>query len=702
MIQKRTQLSVIAVAALAIVAVAAVMLLAGGNPAQATTATLAPDGGGGHPSPQQTDPTPTPPRHAAPEPCPGEAGNPNKEAARVVDSGHIALFDVWWNTVELELTNSSCPPTITHVPADEGEETPARDDRAASNIDIDKTIIHIPNSAKVDLSTSTTYTKAKYKDVWDADAKENRDTNNDGTPDGVGDGIVWALPACPPDGILEADGLCLSFSAALLKQADWQDKIEYHLDHVHQIDIDKQDPRYTLAYNVPEDGADTPYKPLWNSSNARVATMSVEPGGYGRPMWFFTSRGTYEFQVHIRGNPDQTKASERSDGLKPVSNDKSVTSDMREYILHIGAEADLGVAMKVAPADSSDSSLDPGDDVSITITASNVEGPDTATNTKVEVTLPKGLTHSSHTAATGTSYDSAAGTWTIGDLAKGASKTLIITATVDAGTHGKALTSQVTISATEPVKITETEDGEETEKTYQLPVLDDDPSNDMISVTVTVAGSANVDPIFRMQRSVAENLPTGTLVGAPIAAFDQNGDKLTYSLSGDHSAKFRVDGQGQISLSECGVLDYETQSSYALTLSVSDGKDHSGNDDPTVDGTIGVLVQVTDVDDATQPRPAAGLRLSPSSRSLSLNDQLTLTVGPFNLPSCEPPLDYLWHEQDPADTGTWTSTQAYTPTTMQVTHGSQGSRLYSVESSYLDSDGNLQRLRSNNVVVNWQ
>ena len=61
-----------AVAALAIVAVAAAMLLAGGNPAQATTAeNLTPASSGGHLLPMATDPTPTPtPTHATPEPCP--------------------------------------------------------------------------------------------------------------------------------------------------------------------------------------------------------------------------------------------------------------------------------------------------------------------------------------------------------------------------------------------------------------------------------------------------------------------------------------------------------------------------------------------------------------------------------------------------------------------------------------------------------
>ena len=44
-----------------------------------------------------------------------------------------------------------------------------------------------------------------------------------------------------------------AFSAALLNRNDWKadTKIEYHLDHVHQNDIDRQEPRYTLAYDIP-------------------------------------------------------------------------------------------------------------------------------------------------------------------------------------------------------------------------------------------------------------------------------------------------------------------------------------------------------------------------------------------------------------------------------------------------------------------
>ena len=704
--RRKAQFSVFAVAALAIVAVAAVMLLAGGGPAQAAAATLAPERGA-YPLPQQTDPTPTPPRHAAPEPCPGETGNPNKQAARVVDSGHIALFDVWWNTEELELTNSSCPPTVEHVAAKPRRgakpATPARDDRAASNIDIDKTIIHIPNSARVTLN-ETDYPSQKYGDLWKADAKEDRDTDGDGTPEeGVGDRIVWALPACPPAGAAAAGDLCIAFSAALLNPMDWADLdesedtgvvVEYLLDHVHQVDIDKQDPRYTLAYDKDE-------KLLWNSSDAQIAEMQVAPGEYERPTLFFTSRGTYELQVHIRGNPN-TK-SNRPDGLKPVSADKSVTSDMREYIIHVGAEADLGVTATATP-----DNPPPAKTVSVTITAKNA-GPEEAPKTGVDVTLPPGLTYSSHAPASDTFTDSdgdGVRTWDTGRLESGASKTLTVKATVDAGTRGRELAVKAAISGTEAVEITETGDnGKKKEVEYDLPVADPNSSNDTATATVTVATISNAAPMFRVTRSVAENSAAGTSVGDPVEVADPNsGDTLTFSLTGEGAGNFTasaVSGGAQIAVADGANIDYEVKSEYELVLGVSDGKDAKGNADPSVDHTIGALIKLEDVEGDPS------LAISASALSLKKGEHVTLTATPSNLPEGHGALTYRWIETntDPRyGVEPHILRRENGPTTRFTKLGGRNEPItyrYSADVAWT-KDGVETRIRSSNeVVVTW-
>ncbi len=646
-----------------VIAILAVTFTAG--QADATTTNIAPSGDyNSIPQPQEATATatptatPTPPRHKTPEACPGDESRPDDEAASVIDSGQYALFDVYWNPVEGELTNTVCPPRTEYARAGfSGGITR----RSESSIDITAeppTIIHIPSSAMVDLSTTTEYTQARYPAVWIADGAENR-PNAEGTPvPGKGDRKVWVLPPCPHVGNVAAVGdLCLSFSSVLLKSADWKPntKIKFHLDHVHQKDLDRQLPRYTLAYDVRPGSTAAPggFLPEWNSQNAKVAVMGVAPGRYEHPTWIFTSRGTYDLQVHITGEP--------SSALGVA--EPSVNSDQQKYILHVGAEADLSVGVTAAPTDATDTSLDPGDDVTITVTASNAAGKDAAPETKVDVNLPEGLTYSSHVAATGTTYDSATGVWAWNEdisLASGASKTLTITATVDAETHGQTLSAKATISATEPVKVTETVDGVETEVEHHVPVPDPDPDNDMDTATVMVARKANVDAMFRVTRSVNENSPSGTAVGEPVVASDPDDSELDYWLTGRDSAKFDVNNQGQIVLSECGVLDYETQASYNLKLNVSDGRDEDGNNDPAdsriVDHNIGVLVQVVDVqgDSDVAPSPVLNLTSDAGSNSVASSTTVTFTANPSNLSDCSSQnLVYSWYERFPNESNVW-------------------------------------------------
>ena len=84
---------------------------------------------------------------------------------------------------------------------------------------------------------------------------------------------------------------------------------------------------------------------------------------------------------------------------------------------------------------------------------------------------------------------------------------------------------------------------------------------------------ANRAPEFtegdRTTRSVAENTPAGANIGEPVAATDFNRDTLTYSLEGEDAASFDIDAAtGQLRTK--AALDYETRTSYALTVRVAD------------------------------------------------------------------------------------------------------------------------------------
>jgi uncharacterized repeat protein (TIGR01451 family) len=80
-----------------------------------------------------------------------------------------------------------------------------------------------------------------------------------------------------------------------------------------------------------------------------------------------------------------------------------------------------------------------GSPITYTVTVTN-NGPNNATTVRVTDLLPAGLNYSSSLASTG-AYVSGTGLWSIAALASGATGTLTISATVDAGTAGSVLTN---------------------------------------------------------------------------------------------------------------------------------------------------------------------------------------------------------------------------------------------------------------------
>ncbi len=125
-----------------------------------------------------------------------------------------------------------------------------------------------------------------------------------------------------------------------------------------------------------------------------------------------------------------------------------------------------------------------------------------------------------------------------------------------------------------------------------------------IAVNITVT-DVNESPTFGYDVpntvEIAENSPASTVVGEAFVAIDADGDQLAYSLTGQGSGKFAVDGSGQITVAADAVLDFEDKASYTLTLGVKDNKDEAGNAAPTEadDDTIIVTIELTDVSPPT-------------------------------------------------------------------------------------------------------
>ena len=113
-----------------------------------------------------------------------------------------------------------------------------------------------------------------------------------------------------------------------------------------------------------------------------------------------------------------------------------------------------------------------------------------------------------------------------------------------------------------------------------------------------VFGSININnaPVFAdgtsITHSVAENTATNVDIGDPVEAVDDDNDTLAYTLGGTDAASFDIDStSGQLQTD--APLDYETKTSYTVTISVSDGR--GGSD------IITVTISVTDVDENRAP-----------------------------------------------------------------------------------------------------
>ena len=112
----------------------------------------------------------------------------------------------------------------------------------------------------------------------------------------------------------------------------------------------------------------------------------------------------------------------------------------------------------------------------------------------------------------------------------------------------------------------------------------------------------NVDPSFPStetgMRSVPENSAMGTSVGSPVSATGGDSDPLHYWLTGTDASSFDiVSTSAQIRTKSGVTYNYESTSSYEVTVNVRDNKDAAGNTDNATDHSIDVTINLDNVDE---------------------------------------------------------------------------------------------------------
>ena len=128
--------------------------------------------------------------------------------------------------------------------------------------------------------------------------------------------------------------------------------------------------------------------------------------------------------------------------------------------------------------------------------------------------------------------------------------------------------------------------------------------------TTTRANHSPAFPGLITSRSVAEGQPASAAVGGPVSAADPDqGDTLTYTLSGPDEASFTIGSNGQISTAV--VLDYETKSFHGVVVTATDTAGASA--------TITVFISVTNVDPPDAPGAPTVTATAGSTMSLDVS-----------------------------------------------------------------------------------
>ena len=161
----------------------------------------------------------------------------------------------------------------------------------------------------------------------------------------------------------------------------------------------------------------------------------------------------------------------------------------------------------------------------------------------------------------------------------------------------------------------------ETKRAYTVTVIASDGSlTASITVTITIS-NANDAPVFTAggstSRTVAENTALSVNIGSAVAATDADNDTLTYTLNGIDASSFDIDRtSGQ--LKTRAALDYETKTSYMVTITVSDG---------SLTDTITVTINVTNVPETPMNRAPVFSEGNTATRTLAENTVAGVNIG---------------------------------------------------------------------------
>ena len=305
-----------------------------------------------------------------PQPCgPGAPGIADMKEPHEITSGHYALFDAYWRTIEEGrrvgnmdvpgvgvLHTNLCPPLVTQTTKTEGsgrtKKTTTVTTRSArtGGMEVDEAIMHV-----LDKHLATTVASnagageislEEYPDVRKALGLLGPNGAELPIPDGT---QVWWLRLDDPRSTStdEASDLGIGFSTLLLDKERWGSSMRYKFE-VERHPDDPTDVPHFFAYESPDVRAESPetgVKLVWDSSRVGKGEVLLNPGEYKDLQWVFTKRGTYLLWVHLLGDVLQENPRTQDDpkydpNWKPISGSETETSEVYRYTIQVGDPLD--------------------------------------------------------------------------------------------------------------------------------------------------------------------------------------------------------------------------------------------------------------------------------------------------------------------------------------------------------------------------
>ncbi|MBG6129077.1 streptogramin lyase [Aquimarina sp. EL_43] len=164
----------------------------------------------------------------------------------------------------------------------------------------------------------------------------------------------------------------------------------------------------------------------------------------------------------------------------------------------------------------------------------------------------------------------------------------------------------------------------ETKTSYEITVeVTDGKAKASAKITITVTDvNENQSPVIDDQTfTVAEDV-TNSVIDV-VTATDPEGDTLTYRIKDNDDNLFEIAGDGILSLAPNKVLDYESRTNYAITITVSDG---NGGE-----SSARIYIKITDVletgDEAFRVRTLAGNGTHGFTNGTGTSAQFSTPIG---------------------------------------------------------------------------